>query len=164
MSLVVAFNDIKPVKLPAEKITVEDQPSILGPQGPRDHTGDYLSTQHFGFVGFGAGTLADMQLTSLLFMQMASAQFVCQECSMQFSGPVPYLEHLRSQKHQKMVETHGIQHKANDQDKTPDTGSGAAMLPDGARCSMNTTTMFPGHNALLEESGVPADDNKARHS
>ncbi|KAL3244643.1 hypothetical protein MRX96_018626 [Rhipicephalus microplus] len=38
--------------------------------------------------------------------KMESAQFVCRECSMQFSGPVPYWDHLRSPKHKKSVETH----------------------------------------------------------
>ncbi|KAG0421905.1 hypothetical protein HPB47_002237, partial [Ixodes persulcatus] len=36
---------------------------------PRDINRPYLSAQHFGFVGFGAGTLADMHLTTLLVMQ-----------------------------------------------------------------------------------------------
>ncbi|KAH7950987.1 hypothetical protein HPB52_003755 [Rhipicephalus sanguineus] len=36
---------------------------------PRDKGQGYISEQHYAFVGFGAGTLADMQLTSLLFVQ-----------------------------------------------------------------------------------------------
>ncbi|KAH6924543.1 hypothetical protein HPB50_019427 [Hyalomma asiaticum] len=30
-------------------------------------------------------------------------QFVCMECSMQFSGPMPYMDHLKSARHQKKV-------------------------------------------------------------
>ncbi|KAL3204247.1 hypothetical protein MRX96_041298 [Rhipicephalus microplus] len=37
---------------------------------------------------------------------MSLVDFVCRECSMQFSGPVPYWDHLRSLKHKKRVETH----------------------------------------------------------
>ncbi|XP_075737234.1 uncharacterized protein LOC119160731 isoform X1 [Rhipicephalus microplus] len=37
---------------------------------PRDKGQGYISEQHYAFVGFGAGTLADMQLTSLLFVQV----------------------------------------------------------------------------------------------
>ncbi|KAH6936187.1 hypothetical protein HPB50_014701 [Hyalomma asiaticum] len=40
---------------------------------PRDKGQGYISEQHYAFVGFGAGTLADMQLTSLLFVQIFAA-------------------------------------------------------------------------------------------
>ncbi|KAG0432769.1 hypothetical protein HPB47_020540, partial [Ixodes persulcatus] len=37
---------------------------------PCDHNGGYIDAWHNGFVGYGAGTLADMQLMSLLLMQV----------------------------------------------------------------------------------------------
>lgn len=37
---------------------------------------------------------------------MASTQFACKECSMHFSGPMPYMDHLKSLRHQKKVAAH----------------------------------------------------------
>ncbi|KAL1432140.1 hypothetical protein MTO96_013476 [Rhipicephalus appendiculatus] len=39
---------------------------------------------------------------------MAATQFACRECGMQFSGPIPYMEHLKSARHQKKVEAHRL--------------------------------------------------------
>uniref|UniRef100_A0A131YUW8 Mucin n=1 Tax=Rhipicephalus appendiculatus TaxID=34631 RepID=A0A131YUW8_RHIAP len=39
---------------------------------------------------------------------MASTQFACRECSMQFSGPMPYMDHLKSARHQKKVAAHRL--------------------------------------------------------
>ncbi|KAM7295687.1 hypothetical protein ISCGN_020960 [Ixodes scapularis] len=45
---------------------------------PRDPTQSYIRAGDFGFVGFGAGTLSDMQLTLLLMLQQRPASFsVC---------------------------------------------------------------------------------------
>ena len=38
---------------------------------PRDPTQGYIRAGDFGFVGFGAGTLSDMQLTLLLMLQVS---------------------------------------------------------------------------------------------
>ncbi|XP_037581541.1 zinc finger RNA-binding protein [Dermacentor silvarum] len=37
---------------------------------------------------------------------MASTHFACKECSMHFSGPMPYMDHLKSARHQKKVAAH----------------------------------------------------------
>ncbi|KAH8031678.1 hypothetical protein HPB51_019807 [Rhipicephalus microplus] len=42
------------------------------------------------------------------FPQMASTQLACRECSMQFSGPTPYMDHLKSARHQKKVAAHRL--------------------------------------------------------
>ncbi|XP_037272552.2 uncharacterized protein LOC119164464 isoform X1 [Rhipicephalus microplus] len=39
---------------------------------------------------------------------MASTQLACRECSMQFSGPAPYMDHLKSARHQKKVAAHRL--------------------------------------------------------
>ncbi|KAH6928637.1 hypothetical protein HPB50_018158 [Hyalomma asiaticum] len=49
----------------------EDQPIDLGQQHSRGADQQYIDTQHDGFVGFGAGTLADMTLMRLLLVQPA---------------------------------------------------------------------------------------------
>ncbi|XP_050050399.2 uncharacterized protein [Dermacentor andersoni] len=38
--------------------------------------------------------------------QMASTHFACKECSMHFSGPMPYMDHLKSARHLKRVAAH----------------------------------------------------------
>ncbi|KAH6921304.1 hypothetical protein HPB50_027713 [Hyalomma asiaticum] len=48
----------------------EDQPIDLGQQHSRGADQQYIDTQHDGFVGFGAGTLADMTLMRLLLVQV----------------------------------------------------------------------------------------------
>ncbi|KAH6932396.1 hypothetical protein HPB50_005308 [Hyalomma asiaticum] len=47
----------------------DGQPINYERNEPRDKGQGYISEQHYAFVGFGAGALADMQLTSLLFVQ-----------------------------------------------------------------------------------------------
>lgn len=42
------------------------------------------------------------------FSQMASTHLACLECSMQFSGPMPYMDHLKSARHQKKVAAHRL--------------------------------------------------------
>ncbi|XP_049520556.1 uncharacterized protein LOC125944250 isoform X2 [Dermacentor silvarum] len=49
----------------------EDQPIGFDQQDPRDADRAYIDTRHHGFVGFGAGTLADMTLTPLLLVQVS---------------------------------------------------------------------------------------------
>ncbi|XP_049524200.1 uncharacterized protein LOC125945878 [Dermacentor silvarum] len=55
-----------------EALVNDELPVSAEHQGPRDINQTYLNAQHFGFVGFGAGTLADMQLTPLLVMQVST--------------------------------------------------------------------------------------------
>ncbi|KAK8784009.1 hypothetical protein V5799_009625 [Amblyomma americanum] len=45
-----------------------DPPIFFEYQEPRDYNQAYLNPLRFGYVGFGAGTLADMRLTLLLHM------------------------------------------------------------------------------------------------
>ncbi|KAH7939304.1 hypothetical protein HPB52_010405 [Rhipicephalus sanguineus] len=47
----------------------QDQPIAVGQQNSRGADQAYIGTQHDGFVGFGAGTLADMTLMQLLLVQ-----------------------------------------------------------------------------------------------
>ncbi|XP_075737094.1 uncharacterized protein LOC142776738 isoform X2 [Rhipicephalus microplus] len=47
----------------------KDQPMNSGQQNSRGADQAYIGTQHDGFVGFGAGTLADMSLMQLLLVQ-----------------------------------------------------------------------------------------------
>ncbi|KAH9374295.1 hypothetical protein HPB48_005615 [Haemaphysalis longicornis] len=46
------------------------RPITYGHRRPCDHSEPYIDEQRFCLVGFGAGTLADMQLISLLFTQV----------------------------------------------------------------------------------------------
>ncbi|XP_077503320.1 uncharacterized protein LOC144113852 isoform X1 [Amblyomma americanum] len=49
-----------------------DPPIFFEHQEPRDYNQAYLNPLRFGYVGFGAGTLADMRLTLLLHMQIVA--------------------------------------------------------------------------------------------
>lgn len=46
-------------------------PTVFKQHDPRGRTQDYIRAEDFGFVGFGAGTLSDMQLTLLLTLQVS---------------------------------------------------------------------------------------------
>ncbi|XP_075529485.1 uncharacterized protein LOC142560942 [Dermacentor variabilis] len=48
----------------------EDRPIDFDQQDPRDADQGYIDTRRDGFVGFGAGTLADMTLMPLLLVQV----------------------------------------------------------------------------------------------
>ncbi|KAH9379177.1 hypothetical protein HPB48_011826 [Haemaphysalis longicornis] len=50
---------------------VDERPIICERNETCDMVEGYISAQHYAFVGFGAGTLADMQLTPLLFVQVS---------------------------------------------------------------------------------------------
>lgn len=60
-------------RLHGDGALAEDDPPISFERRERRQFNQaYINRQHFDFGGFGAGTLADMQLTSLLFMQVNS--------------------------------------------------------------------------------------------
>ncbi|KAM7293342.1 hypothetical protein ISCGN_026472 [Ixodes scapularis] len=60
-----------------KSIVVLDLPIFFEQGTPRVFVDGYIGARHFDCVGFGAGTLGDMQLTLLLFTQCARAVLRC---------------------------------------------------------------------------------------
>ncbi|KAH6940237.1 hypothetical protein HPB50_026405 [Hyalomma asiaticum] len=64
---------------PSHGWITEDQPIDLGQQNSRGADQAYIDTQHDSFVGFGAGTLADMTLMQLLLVQVRKNENILME-------------------------------------------------------------------------------------
>ncbi|KAM7300796.1 uncharacterized protein ISCGN_016381 [Ixodes scapularis] len=71
-----------------KSIVVLDLPVFFEQGTPRVFVDGYIGARHFDCVGFGAGTLGDMQLTLLLFTQVSPYSPICVPKSL-FALPAP---------------------------------------------------------------------------